>query len=79
VNHTAARSAPVPREKWLRRNGFLSSQVGISPRDLIPYIGSRNRVSEILNRKRPLTLKMVWRLHTGLGIPADSLIRAGAP
>ena len=48
---------------------------GLEPKDLTPYIGSRNRVYEVLNRKRPLTLKMVWRLHTGLGIPAESLIR----
>jgi len=48
---------------------------GLEPRDLVPYIGSRNRVYEVLNRKRPLTLKMVWRLHTGLGIPAESLIK----
>lgn len=38
-------------------------------------IGRSNRVYEVLNRKRPLTLKMVWRLHTGLGIPAECLIR----
>jgi HTH-type transcriptional regulator/antitoxin HigA len=48
---------------------------GLEPRDLVPYIGSRNRVYEILNRKRPLTLRMVWRLHEGLGIPAESLIK----
>src|SRR5215207_11725354 len=50
-------------------------QKGLAPRDLIPFIGSRNRVHEVLNRKRPLTLKMVWRLHQGLGIPAESLIK----
>lgn len=48
---------------------------GLEPKDLVPYIGSRNRVYEILNRKRPLTLKMVWQLHQGLGIPAESLIK----
>ena len=48
---------------------------GLEPRDLVPYIGSRNRIYEILNRKRPLTLRMVWRLHEGLGIPAESLIK----
>lgn len=45
---------------------------------LEPMIGQRNRVHEILNRKRPLTLAMVWRLHTGLGIPAETLIRQPA-
>ena len=52
-------------------------QSGLAPRDLIPFIGSRNRVHEVLNRKRPLTLKMIWRLHDGLGIPAESLIKTG--
>jgi HTH-type transcriptional regulator/antitoxin HigA len=52
-------------------------QSGLEPRDLVPFIGSRNRVHEVLNRKRPLTLKMIRRLHEGLGIPAESLIKAG--
>ena len=52
-------------------------QNGLAPRDLIPFIGNRNRVHEVLSRKRPLTLKMIWRLHDGLGIPADSLIKGG--
>ncbi len=50
-------------------------QQGLAHKDFVPYIGSRNRVYEVLNRKRPLTLKMVWRLHSGLGIPAESLIK----
>jgi HTH-type transcriptional regulator / antitoxin HigA len=50
-------------------------QNGLEPRDLIPFIGSRNRVHEVLNRRRSLTLKMIWRLHEGLGIPAESLIK----
>jgi len=50
-------------------------QQGLSPRDLISYIGSRNRVYEVLSRKRPLTLAMVRRLRSGLGIPAESLIQ----
>jgi HTH-type transcriptional regulator/antitoxin HigA len=50
-------------------------QRGLGPSDLVPYIGSRNRVYEVLNRRRPLTLRMVWRLHRGLGIPAASLIK----
>ena len=56
---------------------YHMDQSGLAPRDLIPFIGSRNRVYEILNRKRPLTLKMIWRLHKGLGIPAESLIKSG--
>jgi HTH-type transcriptional regulator/antitoxin HigA len=48
---------------------------GLSPRDLIPFIGSHNRVHEVLNRGRPLTLKMICRLDEWLGIPAESLIK----
>ena len=54
---------------------YHMDQSGLAPRDLIPFIGSRNRVYEVLNRKRPLTLKMIWRLHKELGIPAESLIK----
>lgn len=54
---------------------YHMEQKGLQPADLVQYIGSRNRVYEVLNRKRPLTLRMVWRLHKGLGIPADSLIK----
>ena len=57
---------------------FRMEQQGLKPKDLEPMIGQRNRVYEILNRKRPLTLAMIWRLHTGLGIPAESLIRQPA-
>ncbi len=54
---------------------FQMDQKGLTPKDLEPMIGRMNRVYEILNHKRPLTLKMIWRLHRGLGIPAECLIR----
>ena len=54
-------------------NYYMESR-DLSRKDLEPYIGSRARVSEVLNRKRPLTLKMIRRLNTGLGISADVLI-----
>ncbi|HET6599422.1 MAG TPA: helix-turn-helix domain-containing protein [Burkholderiaceae bacterium] len=54
---------------------FRMEQQGLTARDLEPMIGSRGRVSEVLNRKRPLSMAMVWRLHEGLGIAAESLIR----
>lgn len=58
---------------------FRMDQLGLKQRDLIPIIGSRSKVSEILNRKRTLTLPMIRALHTGLGIPAKVLIREGEP
>ena len=54
---------------------YHMEQNGLAPKDLVPYIGGRGRVSEVLNRKRRLSLKMIWRLHRGLGIPAESLIK----
>ena len=57
---------------------YHMEQNGLQPRDLIPFIGSRNRVHEVLNRRRSLTLKMINRLHRGLGIPAESLIKIGS-
>ena len=54
---------------------FQMDQKGLTPKDLEPMIGRLNRDYETLNHKRPLTLKMIWKLHLGLGIPAESLIR----
>jgi HTH-type transcriptional regulator/antitoxin HigA len=48
---------------------------GLSRKDLEPYIGPRGRVSDILNRVRPLSLDMIRRLATGLGLPATVLIQ----
>lgn len=48
---------------------------GLTRKDLEPYIGSRARVAEVLNRVRPLTLEMIRRLAAGLKLPADVLIR----
>jgi HTH-type transcriptional regulator/antitoxin HigA len=54
---------------------FEMERQGLTVKDLEPMIGKSNRVYEILNYKRSLTLKMIWRLHQGLGIPAESLIK----
>ncbi len=56
---------------------FRMEQSGLVIKDLEPMIGKSNRVYEILNRKRPLTLAMIRRLHRDLGIPAEALV--GAP
>ena len=53
---------------------FRMEQEGLTPRDLEPYIGQSGRVSEVLNRKRALSLRMVKRLHDGLKIPYESLL-----
>jgi HTH-type transcriptional regulator / antitoxin HigA len=48
---------------------------GLKRRDLEPYLGSRARVAEVLNRRRSLTIEMIRKLHAGLGISAEVLIR----
>lgn len=53
---------------------FRMDQAGLSQQDLVPLIGSRGRVSEVLSGKRQLSLRMIRALHSGLGIPAESLI-----
>lgn len=53
---------------------FRMEQQGLTPRDLEAYIGSSGRVSEVLNRKRSLSLRMIKRLHDGLRIPYASLM-----
>lgn len=54
---------------------FRMEQKGMTPKDLVPMIGRINRVYEVLSRRRPLTLAMIQRLHSDLGIPAESLIK----
>lgn len=54
---------------------FEMEQQGLTVKDLEPMIGKSNRVYEILNHKRGLTLQMIWKLHRDLGIPAESLIK----
>jgi HTH-type transcriptional regulator/antitoxin HigA len=54
---------------------FEMERKGLTVKDLEPMIGKSNRVYEILNHKRSLTLKMIWKLHDGLGIPAECLIK----
>ena len=53
---------------------FRMEQQGLTPKDLVPMIGQQNRVYEILNRKRSLTLPMIRNLNEKLGIPVSSLI-----
>jgi HTH-type transcriptional regulator/antitoxin HigA len=71
-----AKHFPVDLPDPVEAIKFRMEQVGLTAKDLEPMIGRSNRVYEILNRKRPLTLAMIRKLHDGLGIPAESLIRS---
>jgi HTH-type transcriptional regulator/antitoxin HigA len=54
---------------------FQMERLGLSAKHLEPMIGRRNRVYEVLNRRRALTLPMIRKLHAELGIPAEALIK----
>lgn len=63
IDKPPGRSDPLPHRA-----------TGLAPKDLVPLLGGRSRVSEVLSGKRGLSLKMIWALVTGLRIPADLLL-----
>jgi HTH-type transcriptional regulator/antitoxin HigA len=69
------RHFPIDANDPVEAVTFAMEQKGLSPADLVPYIGRTNRVYEVLNRKRKLSLRMIRNLHKGLGIPLEHLIR----
>lgn len=70
-----ARHYPLDLPDPVEAIKYAMESKGLTVKDLEPMIGRTNRVYEILSRKRPLTLKMIWELHRRLGIPAESLVR----
>lgn len=64
--------SPDPVEAIL----FRMEQLGIDRKALEPFLGDRNRVSEVLNRKRKLSMSQVRKLHDGLNIPLENLVGA---
>lgn len=54
---------------------FRMDQQGLKPKDLVPYIGSKSKVSEVLNGQRPLSLTMIRKLVEGLHFPAEVALR----
>ena len=69
-----ARHFPIGAPDPVEAIKFRMEQGGLTVKDLEPLIGRSNRVYEVLNHKRPLTLAMIRRLHRSLGIPAEVLI-----
>ena len=67
---------PISAADSIEAIKFRMEQQGLTQKDLEPYIGSSGRVSEVLSRKRGLSLSMVKRLHEGLQIPYESLLSA---
>ena len=68
------RHLPVPDAHPLEVIRFVMDQNGMIDKDLMPFMGTSGRVSEVMSGRRPLTIGMIRKLHHGLGIPADALI-----
>ena len=64
----------IPSPDPIEAIQYFMETRGFTLKDLEPLIGNKERVSEILNRRRPLTLRMIRRLHDALGIPAEILL-----
>lgn len=79
VEHYEKTQFPIALPDPVEAILFRMEQQDLTPRDLVPFLGSRSRVSEVLARKRPLTVSMVRALHGGLGIPAEVLIQDSVP
>lgn len=78
IEHYETIHYPVPSADPITAMEFRMEQMGLSRSDLAPLIGNRARVSEVLSKKRPLTLRMIRNLHKTLGIPAEVLIQKAA-
>jgi HTH-type transcriptional regulator/antitoxin HigA len=74
-----AQHEPIDQPDPIEAIRFRMEQQGLTRKDLEPLLGTRTRVSEVLNRKRALSIGMIRRLHAKLGIAAEVLIRAPRP
>ena len=70
-----ARHFPIEPPEPIEFLLFIMEQRGLTRKELEPFIGSRARVAEVLNRVRPLSLEMIRSLSEGLNLPADVLVR----
>jgi HTH-type transcriptional regulator / antitoxin HigA len=65
---------PIPPPDPVEAIKFRMDQLGLKQSDIAKYFGGKNRASEVLSRKRPLSLRMIRNLHINLKIPSDSLL-----
>jgi HTH-type transcriptional regulator/antitoxin HigA len=75
VDHYESQHDPIEPPDPIDALLYHMESRALTRRDLEPFLGSRARVAEVLNRRRPLTIEMIRKLHEGLGISADVLIR----
>jgi HTH-type transcriptional regulator / antitoxin HigA len=75
VEYYEASHEPIDPPDPIEALKYYMERRGLKRRNLEPYLGSRARVAEVLNRRRPLSIDMIRKLHEGLGISAEILIR----
>jgi HTH-type transcriptional regulator/antitoxin HigA len=75
ISHYERKQYPMTKAGPIDVVKFMMEQQGLKRKDLIPYIGSASRVTEVLNGSRNLSLSMIRRLNEGLGIPMDLLVQ----
>lgn len=73
------RHFPVEKPDPVEAIEFRMNELGLRQKDLVPFLGSRSRVSEVLSRNRPLTVQMIRSISEGLGIPSELLVAAPRP
>ena len=76
IEHYENRQFPMDSPDPIEAIRFRMDQLGLKKKDLISYMGSAPKVTEVLNGTRRLSITMIRKLHTGLGIPAEVLIRS---
>jgi HTH-type transcriptional regulator/antitoxin HigA len=76
VESYEAKHHPIPPPDPIDAIKFCMEQMSLTRKDLEPILGSRARVTDIINRRRPLSLPMIRKLHAALHIPLESLIGA---
>lgn len=76
VENYEAKHFPIPQCDPIEAIRFRMEQMGLEAKDLTPIIGSRSKVSEVLNHKRQLSISMIRNLHARLNLPYESLIGA---
>ena len=76
VENYEAKHFPVPASDPVEAIRFRMEQMGLAAKDLTPIIGSRSKVSEVLNHKRQLSIAMIRNLHAKLNVPYESLLGA---
>lgn len=75
VENYEASAYPIDLPDPIAALRFRMEQQGLKPKDLIPYIGSKSKVSEVLRGRRPLSLTMIRKLVAGLKLPPDVALR----